>query len=86
MRVTADFLIDRRKRQWKVHHDIKKDEKFVLAVAFEIIRNKFLREEIIDNPEKLIDSKISDFVLINFKFYENIYKIIKSNKSIYNFS
>ena len=34
----------------------------------------------------ILYSKISDFVLINFKFYENIYKIIKSNKSIYNFS
>ena len=26
--VNADFLIDRRKRQWEVHHDIKKDELF----------------------------------------------------------
>ena len=87
MRVTADFLIDRRKRQWKVHHDIKKDEKFVLAVAFEIIRNKFLREEIIDNPEKLIelcftvvdkDKKIVPFFIneVQHEFIDTLNKAI----------
>ena len=53
MKVTADFLIDRRKRQWEVHHDIRKDEKFVRAVAYEITQNKLLREEVIEYPEKL---------------------------------
>lgn len=88
MRVTADFLIDRRKRQWKVHHDIKKDEKFVLAVAFEIIRNKFLREEIIDNPEKLIelcftvvdkDKKIVPFFIneVQHEFIDTLNKAIE---------
>lgn len=87
MRVTADFLIDRRKRQWKMHHDIKKDEKFVLAVAFEIIRNKFLREEIIDNPEKLIelcftvvdkDKKIVPFFIneVQHEFIDTLNKAI----------
>lgn len=87
MRVTADFLIDRRKRQWKVHHDIKKDEKFVLATAFEIIRNKFLREEIIDNPEKLIelcftivdkDKKIVPFFIneVQHEFIDTLNKAI----------
>ena len=87
MRVTADFLIDRRKRQWKVHHDIKKDEKFVLAVAFEIIRNKFLREEIIDNLEKLIelcftvvdkDKKIVPFFIneVQHEFIDTLNKAI----------
>lgn len=87
MRVTAEFLIDRRKRQWKVHHDIKKDEKFVLAVAFEIIRNKFLREEIIDNPEKLIelcftvvdkDKKIVPFFIneVQHEFIDTLNKAI----------
>lgn len=55
MKITADFLIDRRKRQWEVHRDIKKDEKFVLAVAYEISKNKVLREEVIRRPEKLIE-------------------------------
>ena len=55
MKVTADFLIDRRKRQWNVHHDIKKDEKFVNAVAYEITQNKMLRQEVIEYPEKLIE-------------------------------
>ena len=55
MKVTADFLIDRRKRQWEVHHDIRKDEKFVRAVAYEITQNKLLREEVIEYPEKLIE-------------------------------
>ena len=30
--------------------------------------------------------KISAFVLINFNFYINIYKIIRFNNSIYNFN
>ena len=55
MKVTADFLIDRRKRQWNVHHNIKKDDTFVAAVAFEITQNKMLRQEVIDYPEKLIE-------------------------------
>ena len=55
MKITADFLIDRRKRQWDVHHDIKKDEKFVRAVAYEITQNKMLRQEVINYPEKLIE-------------------------------
>lgn len=86
MRVTADFLIDRRKRKWNVHHEIKKDEKFVLAVAFEIVKNKSLREEIIDNPEKLIelcftvvnkDKKVVPF-FINEVQHEFIYTLNKA--------
>lgn len=55
IKITADFLIERRKMQWENHHDIKKDERFVLGVAYEITHNKKLREEIIDNPEKMIE-------------------------------
>lgn len=55
IRITAEFLIERRKQQWEVHQDIKKDERFVLGVAHEIIHNEDLKEEIIDNPEKLIE-------------------------------
>ena len=55
IKITADFLIDRRKIQWNTHHDIKKDDRFVLGVAYELTHNETLREEIIDNPEKLIE-------------------------------
>lgn len=55
MKVTADFLIDRRKRQWDTHKNIKKDEKFALGVSNEIINNQSLRGEIVENPEKLIE-------------------------------
>lgn len=55
IKITADFLIDRRKIQWDTHHDIKKDDRFVLGVAYELTHNETLREEIIDNPEKLIE-------------------------------
>lgn len=55
IKITADFLIERRKMQWEIHHDIKKDDRFVLGVAYEIVHNKRLREEIIDKPEKLIE-------------------------------
>lgn len=55
IKITAKFLIERRKQQWECHHDIKKDERFVLGVAHEIIHNEELKEEIIDNPEKLIE-------------------------------
>lgn len=74
IKITADFLIERRKMQWESHHDIKKDDRFVLGVAYEIVHNKKLREEIIDKPEKLIelcftvvdkDKKIKPFFLNN---------------------
>ena len=74
IKITADFLIERRKMQWETHHDIKKDDRFVLGVAYEIIHNEELREEIIDYPEKLIElcfviidknAKITPFFLNN---------------------
>ena len=46
---------------------------------FKKSRNKFI---IFD----FLYSKISAFVLINFNFYINIYKIIRFNKLIYNFN
>ena len=48
IKITAKFLIERRKQQWECHHDIKKDERFVLGVAHEIVHNEELKEEIID--------------------------------------
>lgn len=88
MKVTADFLIDRRKRQWQVHQDIKKDEKFVLAVAYELSQNKSLRQEVIDRPEKLIelcftvvdkDKKVIPFFLneVQDEFIDTLNKAIK---------
>ena len=87
MKVTADFLIDRRKRQWEVHHDIRKDEKFVRAVAYEITQNKLLREEVIEYPEKLIelcftvvdkDKKIVPFFIndVQHEFIDTLNKAI----------
>ena len=55
IKITAEFLINRRKMQWESHHDIKKDEYFVKGVAYEITQNNELREEIIDDPSKLIE-------------------------------
>ncbi len=55
IKITVDFLINRRKMQWENHHDIKKDDRFVLGVAYELTHNNSLREEIIDYPEKLIE-------------------------------
>lgn len=88
MKVTADFLIDRRKRQWEVHKDIKKDEKFVLAVSYEITQNKLLRQEIIEKPEKLIelcftvvdkDKKVVPFFLneVQYEFLDTLNKAIE---------
>ena len=35
IKITADFLINRRKMQWENHHDIKKDDRDYLR---EVIR------------------------------------------------
>ena len=88
MKITADFLIDRRKRQWKVHHNIEKDKRFVLAVAHEITQNKLLRQEVIDYPEKLIelcftvvnkDKKVVPFFIneVQQEFIDTLNKAIK---------
>ena len=55
IKITAEFLINRRKMQWESHRDIKKDEYFVKGVAYEITQNNELREETIDDPSKLIE-------------------------------
>lgn len=59
IKVNADFLIDRRKRIWEKYQDIKRDEVFVESVCFEIIQNQNLRNEILENPEKLIELTFS---------------------------
>lgn len=88
IKITAKFLIERRKQQWECHHDIKKDERFVLGVAHEIVHNEELKEEIIDNPEKLIelcftvvdkDKKVVPFFIneVQHEFIDTLNKAIK---------
>lgn len=88
IKVTADFLIDRRKRIWEKYRDIKRDEKFVLATCLEIIKNKNLRSEIVEYPEKLIElaftvvdknKKIVPFFLneVQHSFINTLNKAIK---------
>ena len=74
--VNADFLIDRRKRQWEVHHDIKKDELFCFACANEIINNSRLRAEIVEYPEKLIELIFKMFYSLLFCKIIFIYFIV----------
>lgn len=52
---TADYLISRRKAKWKELHDIEFDKEFRAAVADELLKNETLLNEIIRNPEKLIE-------------------------------
>ncbi len=52
---TADYLISRRKAKWEELHDIEFDKEFRAAVADELLKNETLLNEIIRNPEKLIE-------------------------------
>lgn len=52
---TADYLIERRKIKWNEDHDIERDKIFRNTVAQEIVKNEKLRNEIKQNPEKLIE-------------------------------
>ena len=62
MKYTADYLISKRKEKWNNTKSIDQDKKFREAVANEIINNEQLKEEIIRNPEKLIEL---EFVIVN---------------------
>lgn len=55
MSYTADYIIEKRKKQWEEFQDIEKDKTLRLAIANEITHNKSLRDEIIKYPEKLIE-------------------------------
>ena len=79
IKITAEFLINRRKMQWESHHDIRKDEYFVKGVAYEITQNDELREEIIDDPSKLIELC---FTVVNKKFSCNLNHRTSSNLMI----
>jgi len=55
MTYTADYLIDKRKAKWEELHSIEYDKKLREAIANEMLTNKALREEVRNNPEKLIE-------------------------------
>ena len=55
MRYTADYLIEKRKEKWDKLHSIDFDKQLRLSIANEMITNSMLREEVIENPEKLIE-------------------------------
>ena len=52
---TADYLISRRKAKWEELRDIEFDKEFRAAVADELLKNGNLLNEVIRNPEKLIE-------------------------------
>lgn len=52
---TADFLIQKRKDKWEELHSIDHDKKLRQAIAEDMLKNKSLTEEVVANPEKLIE-------------------------------
>ena len=55
MVITANQVIEKRKELWKEYHDQNKDFEYVLAVARELTENMQLLQEVINNPELLIE-------------------------------
>lgn len=55
MKYTADFLINKRKEKWNSSHNINKDKELREAIAFELISNEDLLNEVKARPEKLIE-------------------------------
>ncbi len=55
MKYTADFLINKRKEIWNSSHNINKDKELREAIAFELISNEDLLNEVKARPEKLIE-------------------------------
>lgn len=55
MKYTADGLIQKRKELWESKHSIFQDKKLRQGIANEIIKNEYLRKEVQDYPEKLIE-------------------------------
>lgn len=55
MIITANQVIEKRKELWEEYKDPNKDFEFVLAVAKELIENMQLLQEVINNPELLIE-------------------------------
>lgn len=55
MVITAKQVIEKRKELWEQYHDQNKDFEYVLAVSKELTENRQLLNEVINNPELLIE-------------------------------
>ncbi len=55
MNLTAQQIINKRKDQWLLHNNIKKDEEYVQMVVNHILESKLLQQEIKNNPEYLVE-------------------------------
>ena len=55
MAYTADYLIERRREKWNDTHDIEHDKKLRAAIAYEMLHNAALLDEVRRYPEKLIE-------------------------------
>lgn len=64
MEYNADFWIEKRRERWLKNKNIEEDRQLRELLAKEIIENLNLREEIIENPEKLIEM---EFVIVDKK-------------------
>ena len=53
--MTANELIEIRKKKWKEKHDIEYDKSLRAGIANELVTNKELLSEVKKNPEKLIE-------------------------------
>ena len=55
MRYTADYLIQKRKEKWEESHSIEYDKDLRQAIAYELVNNEELLNEVKKYPEKLIE-------------------------------
>jgi hypothetical protein len=55
LNLTAQQIINKRKEQWQLHTNIKKDEEYVNMVVKHIQESESIRQEIKNNPELLIE-------------------------------
>lgn len=55
MTYTADYLIQKRKDKWEETHSIEHDKKLRQAIAYELLTNSKLLQEVKEHPEKLIE-------------------------------
>lgn len=55
MAYTADYLIERRREKWNETHDIEHDKRLRAAIAYEMLHDASLLDEVRRYPEKLIE-------------------------------
>ena len=53
--MTANELIEIRKKKWNEKHDIEYDKRLRAGIANELVTNRELLAEVKRNPEKLIE-------------------------------